>query len=197
METKVNELRQSKKKDLNIAIVEDDPFYRSLLVHQLSKNDNYSVSAFNCGEELMRKMPRNNVDVVILDYKLDDVCNAKLTGLDVLKELKEANPNISIIMLSGQDNIEISANCIKSGACDYIVKSKNAFQRLSQDINEIVLERYHRKQIVEMVLVFVSFIVFVAASSFLSNSMPEMATLYISGLFLLSMGSFMFYHYAS
>ncbi|MFK7890486.1 MAG: ATP-binding protein [Granulosicoccus sp.] len=71
------------------------------------------------GSEAIDYFRSNDVDCVILDYRLE--CE---DGLTILAEMKSTRPFCPVIMLTGQGNEEIAANSIKVGAADYLIKQR-------------------------------------------------------------------------
>jgi len=122
-----------KENGLSIFLVEDDPQYSSGLKYDLESHTAHTITCFSNGEdcvENLRRMP----DVVLLDYFLD----GKMNGLDVLKHIKKYNENIQVVLLSGQDKIEVAANALKLGAYDYVVKNQSAFIRIRSTISRLL-----------------------------------------------------------
>ena len=114
-----------------IFVVEDDDWYNRLLVHHLSLNPDYEVHSFTSGKACFAQLDQHP-DVITLDYRLPDT-----KGLDVLKEIKAVNPEIQVIMISEQDDIEVVVELLKYGAYDYIVKTKDIRERLLNTVNNI------------------------------------------------------------
>ena len=61
-----------------------------------------------------------------------------ITGFEVLKKIKRYNPNIYVVMISGQDNIKTAVDALKYGAFDYVIKDANVCDKLTQIINNII-----------------------------------------------------------
>ncbi|WP_320110764.1 sigma-54 dependent transcriptional regulator [Draconibacterium orientale] len=121
-------------KTIKIFVVEDDEWYRRLLVHNLSMNPDYEIQAFGSGKECLNNL-HELPDVVTLDYRLPD-----MKGLEVLKQIKAINDDIQVILISEQDDIEVVVDLLKHGAYDYIVKSKDIRERLLNTVNNISKE---------------------------------------------------------
>ena len=121
-------------KTSKIFVVEDDEWYRRLLVHNLSMNPDYEVKAFGTGKECLNNL-HELPDVVTLDYRLPD-----MKGLEVLKQIKAINDDIQVILISEQDDIEVVVDLLKHGAYDYIVKLKDIRERLLNTVNNISKE---------------------------------------------------------
>lgn len=109
---------------LKIFIVEDDPWYGELLKHHLSLNPDYDVSLFNTGKELLHKM-HENPHIICIDFDLPDI-----KGDQLLEKIRTINNTISVIVISGQEDISVAVNLLKAGARDYIVKDDNTKELL-------------------------------------------------------------------
>jgi DNA-binding NtrC family response regulator len=73
-----------------------------------------------------------------------------MKGLDVLKQIKEINEDVQIILISEQDDIEVVVTLLQSGAFDYIVKSKDIRERLLNTVNNIRQGSNLKKEIVTL-----------------------------------------------
>lgn len=109
---------------LKIFILEDDRWYGAMLEHHLSLNPGYQVSKFE-NEHAFFKALIDTPDVVTLDYSLTE-----MDGSQVLKKIKQINPQIEVIVISGQKDIATAVNLLKAGAFDYIVKDEDTNDRL-------------------------------------------------------------------
>jgi two-component system, NtrC family, response regulator AtoC len=119
------------EKPFKIFVVEDDDWYNRLLVHNLSLNPDYEIESFSNGKDCLKNLHKNP-DVITLDYRLPD-----MQGLEILKNIKIENPEIQVILISEQDDIEIVVELLKHGAYDYIVKSKDIRERLLNTVQNI------------------------------------------------------------
>ncbi len=96
-----------------ILIVEDEAPYRELLARQLAKRG-YAVTAVGSAEEaLAAPLP----DLAICDVSLPG-----MTGLELIRRLKEAPEGIETIVLTGQGSIEVAIEAMKLGAYHYFEK---------------------------------------------------------------------------
>ncbi len=118
-------------KAFKIFVVEDDEWYRRLLVHNLSRKPDDLIQSFETGKDCLANL-NANPDVITLDYRLPD-----MKGLEVLKQIKSINEDIQVILISEQDDIGIVVELLKEGAYDYIVKSRDIKERLLNTINNI------------------------------------------------------------
>ena len=119
------------EKAFKIFVVEDDEWYNKLLVHNLSLNPDYEIESFVNGKDCLDNLYKKP-DVITLDYRLPD-----MKGMEVLKRIKSENEDIQIILISGQNDIEVVVDLLKFGAYDYIVKSNEIKERLLNTVNNI------------------------------------------------------------
>lgn len=89
----------------------------------------------------------NHPDVIILDYHLDGIEKNAMNGIETLDQIKAGNPDISVVMLSSQDKIEVAVKCMHHKAFDYIVKSETAFLRLQKTITTIFEYKKMQKEL--------------------------------------------------
>ena len=122
-----------KENGLSIFLVEDDPQYASGLMYDLESHTSHTISCFTNGEDCLKNL-KEMPDVVLLDYFLEGTMN----GLDVLKQIRKYNDNIQVVLLSGQESIEVAANALKLGAYDYVVKNQSAFIRTRNTISRLL-----------------------------------------------------------
>ena len=132
------------EKAFKIFVVEDDEWYSRLLVHTLSLNPDYEIQAFGNGKDCLANL-HQQPDIITLDYRLPD-----MKGLDVLKQIKEINEDIQIILISEQDDIGVVVTLLQNGAFDYIVKSKDIRERLLNTVNNIRQGSKLKKEIVNL-----------------------------------------------
>jgi DNA-binding NtrC family response regulator len=58
-------------------------------------------------------------------------------GVEILRVLKDKYPDVQVIMLSGQDKIDVAIDSMKYGAYDYVVKGETAFSRTENILNNV------------------------------------------------------------
>lgn len=109
---------------LKIFILEDDVWYGSMLQHYLALNPDYEVKRFHNCKDFFNQL-HERPEVVTLDYSMPD-----MDGSEVLTKIREIDPAIQVIVISGQEDIKTAINLLKNGAFDYIVKDDDAKDRL-------------------------------------------------------------------
>lgn len=123
-----------KKEIVHIFLVDDDAVFLKALEIDFLQQGGFSIKTFSSGELCIEHLSENP-DVIVLDYHLDGVNRLAINGIDTLDKITSFNPEITVIMLSSQDKIEVAVSCMHHGAFDYIVKSETAFIRLQKTIN--------------------------------------------------------------
>lgn len=100
-----------------ILIVDDDKFFCDIKADLLSAN-NYSVDTIQSADLVFDKLKSMQFDLVLLDLNIGDK-----SGIDALQEIKEFDPEIEVIMVTGFETITTAVLAIKEGAYDYLQKN--------------------------------------------------------------------------
>lgn len=120
-----------KEKSFKIFILEDDDWYREFLAYVASLNPDFEVKQFATGKDFLKNL-NECPDVVTLDYSLPDA-----EGLNMLKQIKEHDPDIEVIIISKQEKIDTAVELLKAGAYDYIIKTNDINERLINLLNNL------------------------------------------------------------
>jgi two-component system, OmpR family, response regulator len=119
-----------------IFIVDDDPVLAEMLKDHLTKMTSYDVSVFDTGEECLKQLSQRP-GIIFLDFYLNSVNKDAMDGLEILQEIKKIDPEVDVVILSGQDKIEVAVKTMQYGAFDYIVKGESAFYRAEKVVFNI------------------------------------------------------------
>ncbi len=98
-------------------MVLDDVSDAGSLIKRILERKGHEVSAFTEEEDALAFAKDNAVDLAILDIKLK-----KMTGVEVLEELRTIAPKTRVIMLTGYPTLETARHTQSLGAVDYCVK---------------------------------------------------------------------------
>jgi two-component system response regulator AtoC len=129
------------ERPVKIFVVEDNEWYNKLLVYTLSLNPDYEVRSFFNGRDFLNCL-NESPDIVTLDYRLPD-----LSGLDVLKRIRQENEDVQVILISEQEDIDLVVTLLKMGAYDYITKSNDIKERLLNTIQNLTKDLSLKKEI--------------------------------------------------
>ena len=111
------------KEQAKILVVDDIEANRFTLERRLKRDGYANVSLADCGKAALSFVESAEFDLVLLDLMMPD-----MSGLEVLKILK-SDPRyrkIPVVMVTASDEVETAAECILSGADDFITKPFNA-----------------------------------------------------------------------
>ncbi len=95
----------------------DDVQDATVLIGKILKKKGHDVHTFTEEEDAINFARDNSVDLAILDIKLK-----KMSGVEVLAELKKIQPDMHAIMLTGYPTVETAREAISLGADEYCVK---------------------------------------------------------------------------
>ena len=115
-----------------IFIVEDSLVYKDLIVGYLQSKKFQNIKTFKNGEECL-KMLDLKPDLIVLDYYFEGI-----NGLELMKKVKESQPEIDFIFLSAQNDVEIAVKIMRMGAADYIIKNEKAPHNLLRSIEHLI-----------------------------------------------------------
>lgn len=118
---------------IRILVVDDEESIRKLAEKELTGLHRMVQSAGSAGEAL-ELLKRKSFDVILLDIRLPDA-----NGLDILEDLREANPGTEVIVITGHGDIDSAVEAMKLGAYDYITKP------FALDRMELVIERAYQR----------------------------------------------------
>jgi two-component system, OmpR family, response regulator len=121
---------------IKIFLVDDDAFFLKSLEIQFLNQGGFEVETFATGELCIENLSKNP-KVIILDYYLNGIEKNAMDGIKTLDKIKEVNPDIHVIILSSQDQIEVAVDCMHHKALDYVVKNETAFLRLQKIITTV------------------------------------------------------------
>ena len=101
---------------LSILIIDDEPH----LPHQFArylKKLGYEVFTAADGEAGLQELQKNSIDLVLLDLRLP-----KMGGMDVLKEIRNNDQELPVVMLTAHGDVQTAVTAMKLGASDYLLK---------------------------------------------------------------------------
>ncbi len=117
-----------------ILVVDDEELFLKTIVERLESRG-FDVQGVTDGKDCLDLMSRESFEVVVLDVKM-----AALSGLEVLKQIKEKWPATEVVMLTGHASAETGIEGLKLGAFDYLIKPA-PLQELVRKIYQAVEHR--------------------------------------------------------
>lgn len=141
-------------KSVRLLHVEDDPIQHKLVAYSLRgvANHEFQITKAGSEDEAIKTFAREGADLVILDYYL-----AEGNGLQVLRHIRQLDPLVPVIALSGQALPETAMELVQAGADDFISKrdltakglatsveaALRRSEQVKQRVSPEVLERTH------------------------------------------------------
>ncbi len=132
---------QQKIEGKTILVVDDEAVIRDLCAKVLK---GYRVLQAEDGEAALRVMDGERVDVV-----LTDVMMPRLNGLDLLKAVKDKDPNKAVIIMTGYAEKDIILRALKADADDFISKPINLLQ-LKTTIEKVLEKLALKEELVQL-----------------------------------------------
>ena len=123
---------------IRLLLVDDEEDFRTTLASRLRKR-RLEVWDVEDGMKAVDVVETKPIDVAVVDVKM-----AGMDGMETLKRIKQINPLIEVIMLTGHASVESGVEGMRLGAFDYLMKPC--------DINELILkieDAYQQKLIRE------------------------------------------------
>jgi len=103
-------------RSIKLLLVDDDDDLRQDLAH-LFRKQGHQVTAAVSGEDALNKASHARFDVALLDLHLPG-----MSGIDLLTQLKEQQPELEALMLTAHSSIETAVEAMRKGAYDYLTK---------------------------------------------------------------------------
>ena len=116
----------------NILVIDDDNNICHMLDEMLS-SDNYYVETFTDSPEAVERLYEFPFDVVITDLKMPD-----LSGWQVAKKVKEKNPSIPVIMITGSTTMYLKKSLVDFGV-DYVLNKPFHLEKILEIVSESLL----------------------------------------------------------
>ncbi|WP_243371969.1 sigma-54 dependent transcriptional regulator [Geotalea sp. SG265] len=107
------------KERVKILLIEDERPSREALLLLLQGNS-FTIKGSSSGADGLKQMQDERFDIVITDLFLPDI-----SGLDILKKIKDTSPHTEVILITGHASAETAVKAMKEGAYDYITKPLN------------------------------------------------------------------------
>ncbi len=99
-----------------VLIVDDENLVRKFVAEVL-RGKNLDVAMASNGQEALKLIKDSVFDLIITDMKMPD-----LTGIDIIKKVKELSPSSIVVVLTGFGSIENAVEAMRVGAFNYLIK---------------------------------------------------------------------------
>jgi DNA-binding NtrC family response regulator len=126
-----------KNKDIKVLLVDDEEAFVNTLAQRLKMRE-LNVNTVYDGEQALSKVKSEEPDVMVLDLKMPG-----LHGMDVLKEIRKAYPNMQVIILTGHGTEKDEEEARRLGGFDFLRKPAD-IETLVGKIKEAYSEKLER-----------------------------------------------------
>jgi len=100
----------------NILIVDDELVVRDSLTKWF-REEGYQTEAASSAREALEKIAANGFDIVLIDIKMPS-----MDGMELQQRLRDVDPDLVLIIMTGYPSVETAVQALKRGAFDYITK---------------------------------------------------------------------------
>lgn len=126
------------KENYSILVVDDEEIAREMLMEAL-RREGYSLSGADSGEEALKILARQPVDLVITDVRMGG-----MSGIELLREIKTGYPEVMVVVVTAFGHGEMTIEAIGAGAFDFISKP---FQM--DKIRRVVRNVFDKRELVQ------------------------------------------------
>jgi signal transduction histidine kinase len=129
------------KDQKTILIVDDEAIIRDLCMRALH---DYTIVQADNGEEALKIFERGGIDAI-----LTDVMMPKMDGLELLKRIKEREPTMVVIIMTGYADKELILKALKADADDFITKPLNLLQ-LKSGVDKALVKKALKEELANL-----------------------------------------------
>jgi DNA-binding NtrC family response regulator len=116
-------------------LVLDDVEDAAAMIRRILERKGHSVAVFTEEQEALEYVRSQEVEIAILDIKLK-----KMSGVEVLKQIRQLRPDTDVLMLTGYPTLETAREAIDYGAREYLVKPVDKTE-LEEKVQRILEDR--------------------------------------------------------
>ncbi len=138
----------SKLEKIKIIIIEDDIYYTELLsrhiANHLIREESglaYDIQTYRSAQECLEHLEKD-VDIIVMDYYLEnDQGDIPFPGTDLLQAIQNYCPAARTVVMSADDTVELPIQLFDQGIYEFIVKDKQATEKLSAALRKMIGDR--------------------------------------------------------
>lgn len=123
---------------ISLMVVDDEEAFKDLLVRRFDQ-DEFDVMGFSSGDETLKTARLRRFDVGVFDIRMPGI-----SGVELLRQIKAIQPDMEVIMLTGQATVDTAIEAMKLGAYDYMTKPCKLME-----LEIIIRKAYEKKSLAE------------------------------------------------
>jgi DNA-binding NtrC family response regulator len=108
--------KEEMMKQFNVLIVDDEEEFRELTIKRLGKKG-LIVEGAESGQKALEILKAGRTDVVVLDVKMPG-----MDGIETLRHIRNLQPLVEVLLLTGHASVDSGIEGMKLGAFDYLMK---------------------------------------------------------------------------
>ncbi|WP_254280338.1 ATP-binding response regulator [Haloarcula marina] len=138
------------KGKIRALVVDDSEFFAQMTAETLTEEHDIDSVAVHSGQGALDKLAEEDFDCVVSDYEMPE-----MNGLELLRTIREDDPTLPFILLTGRGDEETASKAIAVGVADYLLKLEvvedKQYGRLANRIQSVVEQDRTRKKFESLV----------------------------------------------
>jgi len=126
-------------KPVKLLIADDDRFIRRSITRMLGRSGLFTFFEAENRDSVLESIRENSPDCILMDFYLSDI-----TGLELMRLLKNEGFAAPVVMLTGQSDDQLAADILKAGAYDYIPKRSLSEQDFGVTLTTLITNAINR-----------------------------------------------------
>ena len=136
--------------DIRTLVVDDSEFFAEMTAETLTEEHDMEAVAVHSGAEAHQLLREEEFDCIVSDYEMPE-----MDGLTLLSKVREDDPSLPFILLTGRGDEETASKAIAAGVADYLLKLEvvedKQYGRLANRIESVVEQDRTRKKYISLV----------------------------------------------
>ena len=125
-----------------LLVIDDDPGILPI-VERFARQLGFDVRYHSSGREAIEKFAEARPDVALVDLQMPE-----LDGIDVLKAIRDTDPDCQVVLMTGHATVDTAVEAVKAGALDYLSKPLD-FDRLERALHAVVESLTRREKLLD------------------------------------------------
>lgn len=122
-------------------LVADDERFMAEMLQEIFEEEGMLVEAALDGKQALEKFRSSSFDLVLLDLRMPEV-----SGMDVLREIKQTDPDIPVVVITAYGSVDSAVEALKVGAYDFVTKPFKIEELKNIVHRALELERLRRER---------------------------------------------------
>jgi len=118
-----------------VLVVDDEEYVRDILAQMIEQTGDFEVDTAKDGLDALKYIKDNEYDVVFTD-----IIMPRLSGIELVQELKRTKPAIPVVMVTALNNLDAGISAMREGASDYITKPFKT-EKIKSVLTRVLSER--------------------------------------------------------